>query len=173
MVFQHFELFRHLTAIQNVMSAPVWVYRQPTTQARAQAAELLASVGLGSHQNKRPHQLSGGQQQRVAVARALAINPSLMLLDEPTSALDAEMVNEVLMVIRALAASGMTMIIATHELGFASEVADRVVFMDAGRVIEHGPPSQLLVRPSTQQAREFLRLIEHEPLPSGDSNSQQ
>jgi polar amino acid transport system permease protein len=169
MVFQHFELFRHMTATQNVMSAPVWVYRQPKAQARAQAAELLTSVGLGSHLNKRPHQLSGGQQQRVAVARALAIDPRLMLLDEPTSALDAEMVNEVLIVIRALAASGMTMIIATHELKFASEVADRIVFMDSGRIVEHGPPSQLLLRPSTQQAREFLRLIEHEPLASADS----
>lgn len=168
MVFQHFELFRHMTAIENVMSAPVRVYRQPKTQARTQAAALLAGVGLESHLNKRPHQLSGGQQQRVAVARALAIDPRLMLLDEPTSALDAEMVNEVLIVIRALAASGMTMIIATHELKFASEVADRIVFMDSGRIVEHGPPSQLLVRPSTQQAREFLRLIEHEPLPSGD-----
>jgi len=169
MVFQHFELFRHMTAAQNVMSAPVWVYRQPKPQARAQAAELLASVGLESHLNKRPHQLSGGQQQRVAVARALAIHPRLMLLDEPTSALDAEMVNEVLIVIRALAASGMTMIIVTHELKFASEVADRIVFMDGGRIVEEGPPSQLLVRPSTPQAREFLRLIEHEPLASADS----
>jgi polar amino acid transport system permease protein len=171
MVFQHFELFRHMTAIQNVLSAPVWVYRKPKAAAREQAAELLTSVGLASHQNKRPHQLSGGQQQRVAIARALAIDPRLMLLDEPTSALDAEMVNEVLIVIRALAASGMTMIIATHELKFASEVADRIVFMDGGQIVEHGPPSQLLVRPSTQQAREFLRLIEHEPLASADTTS--
>jgi polar amino acid transport system permease protein len=169
MVFQHFELFRHMTATQNVMAAPIWVYGQPKTRAQAQAAELLASVGLASHLNKRPHQLSGGQQQRVAVARALAIDPRLMLLDEPTSALDAEMVNEVLIVIRALAASGMTMIIATHELKFASEVADRIVFMDAGLIVEHGPPSELLVRPSTQQAREFLRLIEREPSPTGES----
>ena len=165
MVFQHFELFQHMTAVQNVMSAPRYVYRQSEAVARDGAEKLLENVGLSSHMRKRPHQLSGGQQQRAAIARALAIDPRLMLLDEPTSALDAEMVNEVLMVIRSLASSGMTMIIATHELPFAREVADRIVFMDAGQVVEHGPPSQILLDPSTAKAREFLRLLEREPLP--------
>jgi polar amino acid transport system permease protein len=165
MVFQHFELFQHMTAVQNVMSAPRYVYRQPEAAARDRAEKILENVGLSSHMRKRPHQLSGGQQQRAAIARALAIDPRLMLLDEPTSALDAEMVNEVLTVIRRLASSGMTMIIATHELPFAREVADRIVFMDAGQVVEHGPPSQILLNPSTAKAREFLRLLEREPLP--------
>jgi polar amino acid transport system permease protein len=165
MVFQHFELFQHMTALQNVMSGPRFVYRQPEATARERAERLLASVGLSSHMRKRPHQLSGGQQQRAAIARALAIDPRLMLLDEPTSALDAEMVSEVLTVIRRLAASGMTMIIATHELSFAREVADRIVFMDAGQVVEHGPPDQILLHPTTAKAREFLRLLEREPLP--------
>jgi polar amino acid transport system permease protein len=168
MVFQHFELFQHMTALQNVMSAPRYVYRQPEATARDGAETLLGNVGLHSHMSKRPHQLSGGQQQRAAIARALAIDPRLMLLDEPTSALDAEMVNEVLMVIRNLASSGMTMIIATHELPFAKEVADRIVFMDAGQVVEHGPPSQILVHPATAKAREFLRLLEREPLREAD-----
>jgi polar amino acid transport system permease protein len=163
MVFQHFELFQHMTAAQNVMSAPRYVYGQPEVAARERAERLLVNVGLGSHMRKRPHQLSGGQQQRAAIARALAIDPRLMLLDEPTSALDAEMVGEVLTVIRGLAASGMTMIIATHELPFAREVADRIVFMDAGQVIEQGPPAQLLFHPATAKAREFLRLLEREP----------
>jgi polar amino acid transport system permease protein len=165
MVFQHFELFQHMTAVQNVMSAPRYVYRQPEAAARDRAEKILENVGLSSHMRKRPHQLSGGQQQRAAIARALAIDPRLMLLDEPTSALDAEMVNEVLTVIRSLASSGMTMIIATHELPFAREVADRIVFMDAGQVVEHGPPAQILLNPSTAKAREFLRLLEREPLP--------
>lgn len=168
MVFQHFELFQHMTALQNVLSAPRYVYRQPEAAARERAEKLLANVGLSSHMRKRPHQLSGGQQQRAAIARALAIDPRLMLLDEPTSALDAEMVNEVLTVIRSLAASGMTMIIATHELPFAREVADRIVYMDAGKVVEYGPPSQILVHPATAKAREFLRLLEREPLQGGD-----
>ena len=168
MVFQHFELFQHMTTVQNVMSAPRYVYRQPEAVARDGAEKLLGNVGLSSHMRKRPHQLSGGQQQRAAIARALAIDPRLMLLDEPTSALDAEMVNEVLMVIRSLASSGMTMIIATHELPFASEVADRIVFMDAGQVVEYGPPSQILVHPATAKAREFLRLLEREPLQGAD-----
>jgi polar amino acid transport system permease protein len=164
MVFQHFELFQHMTALQNVMSAPRYVYRQTEAAARDRAERLLENVGLSSHMRKRPHQLSGGQQQRAAIARALAVDPRLMLLDEPTSALDAEMVNEVLTVIRSLASSGMTMIIATHELPFAREVADRIVFMDAGQVVEHGPPAQILLNPSTAKAREFLRLLEREPL---------
>ncbi|HTX26176.1 MAG TPA: amino acid ABC transporter permease/ATP-binding protein [Streptosporangiaceae bacterium] len=168
MVFQHFELFQHMSALQNVMSGPRFVYRQPEATARERAEGLLANVGLSSHMRKRPHQLSGGQQQRAAIARALAIDPRLMLLDEPTSALDAEMVGEVLTVIRRLAASGMTMIIATHELPFAREVADRIVFMDAGQVVEHGPPSQILLHPATAKAREFLRLLEREPLQGAD-----
>lgn len=171
MVFQHFELFQHMTALNNVMSGPRFAYRQPEAAARDRAEELLGNVGLSSHMHKRPHQLSGGQQQRAAIARALAIDPRLMLLDEPTSALDAEMVSEVLMVIRSLASSGMTMIIATHELPFAGEVADRIVFMDEGQVVEHGPPSQILLQPATAKAREFLRLLEHEPLEGADDST--
>jgi polar amino acid transport system ATP-binding protein/polar amino acid transport system permease protein len=167
MVFQHFELFQHMTAVQNVMSAPHYAYGQSEATARDRAEKLLESVGLTIHMRKRPHQLSGGQQQRAAIARALAVDPRLMLLDEPTSALDAEMVNEVLTVIRGLASSGMTMIIATHELPFAREVADRIVFMDAGQVVEHGPPSQILLHPATPKAREFLRLLEREPFQEG------
>jgi polar amino acid transport system permease protein len=160
MVFQHFNLFDHLTALQNIVEAPVRVYRTPPEQAEAVALRLLASVGLADHVGHLPHRLSGGQQQRVAIARALAVSPRIMLFDEPTSALDPELVGEVLAVIRALADAGMTMIIVTHEVRFARDVADRVVFMDAGTVIEQGPPAQVLGNPEQERTRRFLRMVE-------------
>jgi polar amino acid transport system permease protein len=159
MVFQHFNLFEHLTAIENVTEAPVTVYRQPPDDARRIAARLLNAVGLASHEHHLPHRLSGGQQQRVAIARALAVSPSVMLLDEPTSALDPELVGEVLAVIRALAEAGMTMIIVTHEVRFAREVADRILFMDDGVIVEQGPPRDVLDRPVQDRTRRFLRMV--------------
>ena len=141
MVFQHFNLFQHLSALDNVMEAPVQVYGHTRSAARAEAATALAALGLGHVSHRLPHQLSGGQQQRVAIARALAVTPRLMLFDEPTSALDPELVGEVLAAIRRLAEGGMTMVVVTHEVRFAREVADRVVFMDDGMVVEEGPPS--------------------------------
>jgi polar amino acid transport system permease protein len=162
MVFQHFNLFEHLTARENVMEAPVHVYGQPPDVARAQAEELLASVGLAHHADHLPHRLSGGQQQRVAIARALAISPRLMLFDEPTSALDPELVSEVLAVIRRLALGGMTMIVVTHEVRFAREVADRIVFMDDGRIVESGPPESVLDHPTELRTQQFLRLVGRE-----------
>jgi polar amino acid transport system permease protein len=140
MVFQHFNLFDHLTALENIMEAPVHVYGEATEKMRALAMNLLRMVGLAKHADHLPHRLSGGQQQRVAIARALAISPRLMLFDEPTSALDPELVGEVLAVIRRLAEAGMTMIVVTHEVRFAREVADRVIFMDEGQIVEQGPP---------------------------------
>ena len=140
MVFQHFNLFEHLTALENIIEAPVSVYRQKPEEARAVAARLLGAVGLARHADHLPHRLSGGQQQRVAIARALAVAPRVMLFDEPTSALDPELVGEVLAVIRGLAEAGMTMIIVTHEVRFAREVADRILFMDDGVIVEQGPP---------------------------------
>jgi polar amino acid transport system permease protein len=160
MVFQHFNLFDHLTALQNIVEAPVRVYGTTPEQARAVAMRLLVSVGLADHAGHLPHRLSGGQQQRVAIARALAVSPRIMLFDEPTSALDPELVGEVLGVIRALADAGMTMIIVTHEVRFARDVADRVVFMDGGMVIEQGPPTQVLNNPEHERTRRFLRLVE-------------
>ena len=159
MVFQHFNLFEHLTALENVMEAPVHVYGQAATTARTRALDLLTSVGLAHHADHLPHRLSGGQQQRVAIARALAIEPRLMLFDEPTSALDPELVSEVLAVIRRLALGGMTMIVVTHEVRFAREVADRLVFMDEGRIVESGPPASVLDRPSELRTQQFLRLV--------------
>src|SRR6266478_7299948 len=162
MVFQHFNLFDHLTALENVCEAPIRVYGEDPERARADAMNLLVSVGLGSHAHHRPHRLSGGQQQRVAIARALAISPRLMLFDEPTSALDPELVAEVLGVIRRLAEGGMTMIVVTHEVRFAREVADRVVFMDEGSIVEEGAPSDVLVNPRQPRTQQFLRLVERE-----------
>ena len=159
MVFQRFNLFAHLTALENVTEAPVQVRRIDKDGARAQALELLASVGLKDRANHYPHQLSGGQQQRVAIARALAMEPRLMLFDEPTSALDPELVGEVLETMRRLAASGMTMIVVTHEMAFAREVADRVVMMADGQVVEEGPPAQIFSAPSHQRTRAFLARI--------------
>jgi polar amino acid transport system permease protein len=162
MVFQHFNLFEHLTAIGNVMEAPIQVYGQKPETAQTLALNLLASVGLSQHANKLPHRLSGGQQQRVAIARALAISPRLMLFDEPTSALDPELVGEVLGVMRRLAEAGMTMIVVTHEVRFAQEVADRVVFMDEGMVIEQGTPAEVLGAPKHERTQRFLRMVERE-----------
>ena len=162
MVFQHFNLFDHLTAVENIMEAPVHVYGEDRQKARNLALSLLGSVGLARHANHLPHRLSGGQQQRVAIARALAISPRLMLFDEPTSALDPELVSEVLAVIRRLAEAGMTMIVVTHEVRFARDVADRVIFMDDGRIVEQGTPDQVLVNPTQDRTQRFLRLVEHD-----------
>jgi polar amino acid transport system permease protein len=162
MVFQHFNLFDHMTALENIMEAPVHVYRESTDTVRERASALLRAVGLSGHADHRPHRLSGGQQQRVAIARALAISPHLMLFDEPTSALDPELVSEVLAVIRRLADDGMTMIIVTHEVRFAREVADRVLFMDEGRMVEEGPAAEVLDRPKETRTQQFLRLVERE-----------
>ncbi|SEN89408.1 polar amino acid transport system permease protein [Rhodospirillales bacterium URHD0017] len=162
MVFQHFNLFNHLTAAQNISEAPIQVYRQDPGKAHDLALSLLASVGLGRHADHLPHRLSGGQQQRVAIARALAISPRLMLFDEPTSALDPELVGEVLAVIRRLAEAGMTMIVVTHEIRFAREVADRVVFMDEGTIVEQGTPAEVLDNPKEERTQRFLRMVERE-----------
>jgi polar amino acid transport system permease protein len=163
MVFQHFNLFEHLTALGNLVEAPIRVHRQAPDRARAMALRLLAGVGLAGHADYRPHRLSGGQQQRVAIARALAVSPRVILFDEPTSALDPELVGEVLAVLRALAEAGMTMIVVTHEIGFAREVADRIVFIDDGVIVEDGPPDEMLDRPRQERTRRFLRRVAHEP----------
>jgi polar amino acid transport system permease protein len=159
MVFQHFNLFEHRTALQNVTEAPVAVYQQSPDAARAIGLRLLAAVGLSRHAGHLPHQLSGGQQQRVAIARALAVSPRVMLFDEPTSALDPELVGEVLAVIRGLAEAGMTMIIVTHEVRFAREVAGRILFMDGGVIVEQGSAEQVLDRPVQERTRRFLRMV--------------
>jgi polar amino acid transport system permease protein len=162
MVFQHFNLFAHLTALENVTETPIRVYGVPRAEAEATAMRLLAAVGLERHAHHLPHRLSGGQQQRVAIVRALAIRPKLMLFDEPTSALDPELVGEVLSVMRRLADAGMTMIVVTHEIRFAREVADRVIFMDEGRVVEQGRPESVIDNPQHERTRRFLRLVERE-----------
>nr|WP_250649035.1 MULTISPECIES: amino acid ABC transporter ATP-binding protein [unclassified Actinomyces] len=159
MVFQSFNLFPHRTVLDNITLAPVRVRRVPRAQAEARARELLERVGLSDQASKRPTQLSGGQQQRVAIARALAMDPKVMLFDEPTSALDPEMITEVLDVIKDLAASGMTMLVVTHEMGFARSVADRVVFMDEGQVVEDAAPEQFFTAPATERARDFLSKV--------------
>ncbi|HEV7209961.1 MAG TPA: amino acid ABC transporter ATP-binding protein [Mycobacteriales bacterium] len=159
MVFQRFNLFPHMTALGNVMEAPVRVRKLARGPAQAAATALLDRVGLADKARAYPSQLSGGQQQRVAIARALAMNPSLLLFDEPTSALDPELVGEVLDVMRGLAREGMTMIVVTHEIGFAREVADRVVFMDAGVVVESGPPAQVLNAPREPRTQAFLSKV--------------
>jgi polar amino acid transport system permease protein len=164
MVFQHFNLFDHLTALKNVTEAPIRVYGEDPERARAKAMGLLTMVGLANHANHLPHRLSGGQQQRVAIARALAISPRLMLFDEPTSALDPELVSEVLAVIRHLAEAGMTMIVVTHEVRFAREVADRVVFMDDGQIVEEGAPSAVIDNPQQERTRRFLRLVANDQI---------
>ena len=162
MVFQHFNLFHHFSALENVVEAPIRVYGVRKQQAHEAARRLLIGVGLGDHLDHLPHRLSGGQQQRVAISRALAISPKLMLFDEPTSALDPELVSEVLSVIRRLAEAGMTLIVVTHEVRFAKEVADRVIFMDEGRIVEEGPPAQVLGNPKEARTRRFLQLVERE-----------
>ncbi|NJP44418.1 amino acid ABC transporter ATP-binding protein [Actinacidiphila epipremni] len=159
MVFQQFNLFPHMTVLENITDAPVAVRGLPRKQAVAHARELLARVGLDGREDSYPRQMSGGQQQRVAIARALAMEPRLLLFDEPTSALDPELVGEVLNVMQDLATSGMTMIVVTHEIGFARKVADTVVFLDGGRIVETGPPADVLTAPRHERARAFLTAV--------------
>jgi polar amino acid transport system ATP-binding protein len=159
MVFQHFNLFPHLTALQNIVEAPTRVKGQSKAEATETARALLARVGLGDKEKAYPAQLSGGQQQRVAIARALAMKPKLMLFDEPTSALDPELVGEVLDVMKQLAADGMTMVVVTHEMGFAREVADQLVFMDEGVVVESGDPREVLANPKHERTTAFLSKV--------------
>ena len=159
MVFQKFNLFPHLTALENITEAPIRVKKQKKAAASDRAKELLAQVGLSEKAKAYPAQLSGGQQQRVAIARALAMDPKLMLFDEPTSALDPELVGEVLDVMKALARGGMTMIVVTHEMGFAREVADSLVFMDAGVVVESGKPREVLANPRQDRTKAFLSKV--------------
>ena len=159
MVFQSFNLFPHLTALENLTLAPVWVRRMPKKDAEAQALQLLERVRIAEQAHKYPAQLSGGQQQRVAIARALAMKPKIMLFDEPTSALDPEMIKEVLDVMVELAGEGMTMVVVTHEMGFARTVADRVCFMDRGEIVETAPPREFFEAPRTERARLFLSQI--------------
>jgi len=158
-VFQSFNLFPHMTAMENVLLAPRRVLSETSQTLRPRAEELFARFGLATHQDKYPDQLSGGQQQRVAVIRALAMRPEMMLFDEITSALDPELVGEVLDVLRQLRTEGMTMILATHEMGFARELADRVCFMDGGVIVEQGPPDELFSAPKVARTQEFLRSI--------------
>ncbi|OXM49239.1 amino acid ABC transporter ATP-binding protein [Amycolatopsis alba] len=158
-VFQNFNLFGHLTTLENVVEAPISAQRRSREEATAHARDLLTLVGLADKADAYPRQLSGGQQQRVAIARALAVRPEVLLFDEPTSALDPELVGEVLDVIKKLARDGTTMIVVTHEIGFAREVADTVVFMDAGRVVEHGPPARILDAPEHPRTKAFLEKV--------------
>ena len=159
MVFQHFNLFPHITVLDNITVAPINVRKKSVKEAEAKAMELLDRVGLADKAKAYPDQLSGGQQQRVAIARALAMEPQVMLFDEPTSALDPEMVNEVLDVMRDLAQEGMTMMCVTHEMGFARQVADRVLFVDQGKILEDTTPSQLFEAPKHERTKEFLAKI--------------
>jgi polar amino acid transport system ATP-binding protein len=156
MVFQHFALWPHMSVLQNVMEAPVHVLKQTKDEARATAESLLQRVGLAGKMDSFPARLSGGQKQRVAIARALAMKPEVILFDEPTSSLDPELVGEVLGVMQDLVLEGMTMVVVTHEMGFARDVASRVVFMDGGHIVESGPPDQFFAAPQTDRARQFL-----------------
>ena len=159
MVFQRFNLFPHKTALQNVMLAPMTVKGVPADKAREKAVQLLEQVGLGDKLDAYPAKLSGGQQQRVAIARALAMEPKIMLFDEPTSALDPELVGDVLAVMKKLAEDGMTMLVVTHEMGFAREVGDRVVFMYDGAIVEEGPPQEIFTAPKHERTRQFLQSV--------------
>jgi len=161
MVFQRFNLFPHRTALENVMEGPLYVKKEAYSLVEERARKLLARVGLEDKERSHPSQLSGGQQQRVAIARALAMEPKAILFDEPTSALDPELVGEVLAVMRALADEGMTMLVVTHEMGFAREVADRVVFLDRGAILEEGPAQEVLTSPREERTRDFLRRVTH------------
>jgi polar amino acid transport system ATP-binding protein len=161
MVFQRFNLFPHRTALENVIEGPVFVKKEPRSQAIDRGRALLAQVGLADKEDAHPAQLSGGQQQRVAIARALAMQPKAILFDEPTSALDPELVGEVLSVMRKLADDGMTMVVVTHEMGFAREVADRVLFIDGGVIVEQGPAKDLLNQPQHPRTQDFLRRVLH------------
>lgn len=159
MVFQHFNLFPHMTILRNMTIAPMKLLKKSKAQAEATAMELLKRVGLEDRAGAYPSQLSGGQKQRVAIVRALCMNPDVMLFDEPTSALDPEMVGEVLSVMKQLAEEGMTMVVVTHEMGFAKEVADRVIFMDSGMILEEGTPEQIFQNPQNERTKEFLRKV--------------
>jgi polar amino acid transport system ATP-binding protein len=159
MVFQRFNLFNHMTALENIIEGPITVLRQSRSEAVGRATALLARVGLSEKRDAYPIELSGGQQQRVAIARAMAMQPKVMLFDEPTSALDPELVGEVLAVMRDLATSGMTMIVVTHELGFAREVASDIAFMDKGEIVERGPPSIILKQPNHARTRDFISAV--------------
>ena len=159
MVFQHFNLFNNLNVLKNLMLAPVDLKKATKEEAKEQAIHMLEKVGLSDKADSFPSQLSGGQKQRVAIARALCMNPDIMLFDEPTSALDPEMVGEVLQVMKQLAADGMTMVIVTHEIGFAREVADRVIFMDGGYIVEEGTPEDVLSNPQAQRTKDFLEKV--------------
>ena len=161
MVFQHFELFPHLSIIENLTLAQVKVLKRDKTAAREKGLKLLERVGLSAHANKFPAQLSGGQQQRVAIARALCMDPVAMLFDEPTSALDPEMINEVLDVMVELANEGMTMMVVTHEMGFARKVAHRVIFMDEGKIVEDSAKEEFFANPKSERAKDFLAKILH------------
>ncbi|MCI0756026.1 amino acid ABC transporter ATP-binding protein [Teichococcus vastitatis] len=161
MVFQRFNLFSHRTALQNVTEGPIYALGEPRAAAEARGRELLAQVGLAGREGSYPRQLSGGQQQRVAIARALAMRPRAVLFDEPTSALDPELVGEVLTVMRDLARGGMTMMVVTHEIGFARSVGDHVVFMDRGKVVEEGPPGEILTAPREPRTQDFLHRVLH------------
>jgi polar amino acid transport system ATP-binding protein len=161
MVFQRFNLFPHRTVLENVIEGPVYVKKEDRNQAINLAREILQQVGLGNKTDAYPNQLSGGQMQRVAIARALAMQPMAILFDEPTSALDPELVGEVLSVMRNLAEQGMTMLVVTHEMAFAKEVASRVVFLDGGVIVEEGPPREVLVNPRQDRTRDFLRRVMH------------
>ncbi|RKN80493.1 amino acid ABC transporter ATP-binding protein [Paenibacillus ginsengarvi] len=162
MVFQQYNLFKHKTALENVMEGLLVVQKQPKEEAKARSIALLSKVGLGSKLDAYPSELSGGQQQRVGIARALALNPEVILFDEPTSALDPELVGEVLAVIRSIAKEGITMIIVTHEMGFAQDVASHVVFMDGGVIVEQGKPSELFRAPKEERTKQFLNRIRPE-----------
>ena len=159
MVFQHFNLFGHMTVLQNITLAPIKVRHMSKEDAEKVAMDLLTKVGLADKASAYPRELSGGQQQRVAIARALAMHPKIMLFDEPTSALDPEMVNEVLEVMKTLAESGMTMMVVTHEMGFARQVADRVLFVDGGKILEEGTPEELFTNPKEPRTQDFLAKI--------------
>jgi ABC-type polar amino acid transport system ATPase subunit len=159
MVFQHFNLFPHMTALENIIEAPITVKKMPREEAIAKAEQLLEWVGLSAKRDEYPSRLSGGQQQRVAIARALAMEPKIMLFDEPTSALDPELIAEVIEVMERLANEGMTMIVVTHEIHFARDVADRVIFMDSGQWAEMGPPEEIFTHPKEERTRQFLSHI--------------
>lgn len=173
MVFQHHNLFPHLTALENVIAGPVWVKKVPRAQAIAEAETLLARVGLAEKRDAYPAELSGGQQQRLGIVRALALKPSMLLFDEPTSALDPELVGEVLLVMKKLADEGWTMVVVTHELSFAREVADTVLFLDGGVVVEQGPPREIFAAPKEARTAQFLARILNpftSPDPDPDAN---
>lgn len=159
MVFQHFNLFPHLTILENITLAPIKLLKKSKDEAEKYAMELLTRVGLPEKADAYPNQLSGGQKQRIAIARALAMNPAVMLFDEPTSALDPEMVGEVLDLMKELAEDGMTMVVVTHEMGFAKEVANRILFMDEGRIVEQGTPEQIFTNPQSPRLKDFLSKV--------------